>query len=110
MTIDVIQLAKEAGIAPKPMILDGVEYEYQYVEFNDNIGGDEFGCIERFAALVAAAEREECSKVCDYKAAHCETKAQEAIENGEHDEVNVIRSTAWQIKVCGAAIRARKPA
>ena len=65
MTIDVIRLAKEAGIAPKPMILDGVEYEYQYVEFNDNIGGDEFGCIERFAALVAAAEREECAKVAD---------------------------------------------
>ena len=88
MTIDVIQLAKEAGIAPKPMILDGVEYEYQYVEFNDNIGGDEFGCIERFAALVAAAEREECAKVCD------ELDAQ------------VDKYPA----ACAAAIRARKPA
>ena len=95
MTIDVIRLAKEAGIAPKPMILDGVEYEYQYVEFNDNIGGDEFGCIERFAALVAAAEREECAKACD-----------------ELAEINRRASTdsMWQQGECAAAIRARKPA
>ena len=61
MTIDVIRLAKEAGITQKPMTIDGVEYEYRHAEFNDNIGGDEFGCIERFAALVM----EECAKVCE---------------------------------------------
>ena len=53
------------------------------------------------------AEREACAKVCDDKAMHCEAKAQEAIEAGEHDEVSAIRSTAWQISVCAAAIRAR---
>ena len=58
---DVIRLAREAGIAPKPMTIDGVEYEYQHVEFNDNIGGDEFGCIERFTALMM----EQCAKVCE---------------------------------------------
>jgi hypothetical protein len=63
--------------------------------------------LKRFAELVAAAEREACAKVCVDKAMHCETKAQEAIEAGEHDEVSAIRSTAWQISVCAAAIRAR---
>lgn len=53
------------------------------------------------------AEREACAKVCDDKAMHCETKAQEAIEAGERDEVSAIRSTAWQISACAAAIRAR---
>jgi hypothetical protein len=88
---------------------------------------------ERFAALVAAhiretefkpdwnnynqgrkdgaeEEREACAKVCEDKATYCETKAQEAMENGEHDEVSAIRSTAWQISVCAAAIRAREQA
>lgn len=53
------------------------------------------------------AEREACAKVCDDKAMLCEAKAQEAIEAGERDEVSAIRSTAWQISVCAAAIRAR---
>ncbi len=53
------------------------------------------------------AEREACAKVCDDKAMRCETRAQEAIEAGEYDEVSAIRSTAWQISVCAAAIRAR---
>ena len=39
-----------------------------------------------------------------------EEAPQEAIEAGERDEVSAIRSTAWQISVCAAAIRARKPA
>ena len=56
---------------------------------------------------VRESEREACAKVCDDKAMYCEEKAQEAIEAGEHDEVNAIRSTAWQISVCAAAIRAR---
>jgi len=99
--------------------------------------------LERFAALVAAAEREKverweigsgftpgpenniedvlveleyqiredereaCAKVCSDRAMHCELEAQRAIENGEHDEVSAIRSTAWQISVCAADIRAR---
>ena len=72
---------------------------------------DSFTCwweeLERFAALVAAHEREACAKVCDDKSIHCEKKAQEAIEAGEHDEVSAIRSTAWQISLCAAAIRER---
>ena len=96
MTIDVIRLAREAGIAPKPMTIDGVEYEYQHVEFNDNIGGDEFGCIERFAALVAAEERNACAIACEVHAASV---------------INDGKQSAWAIAhECATAIRARKPA
>ena len=61
------------------------------------------------AAVKAAieAEREACAKVCDDQAARCEAAAQSAIEDGEHDEVSAIRSTAWKLSVCAAAIRAR---
>ena len=90
---DVIRMAREAGFASADFWPD----DFQGL----------FGCVERFAALVAAAERKACAKVCEDKAMHCETKAQEAIDAGEHDEVSAVRSTAWQISVCAAAIRAR---
>ena len=73
----------------------------------DRIADEAKHIIKRAEARGAAAEREACAKVCEDKAMHCETKAQEAIEAGEHDEVSAIRSTAWQISVCAAAIRAR---
>lgn len=63
--------------------------------------------LERFAALVASAEREACAQVCSDKALRCEAEAQRAIDNGEHDEVSAIRSAAWQISTCAAAIRKR---
>ena len=51
---DIIKLAREAGFDPHDM-------------------SDDFTCnlidIERFAALVAAAEREACARVCDELAA-----------------------------------------
>ncbi len=53
---DIIRMAQECDlIGPRPH-LDGF-----YVE-----------CVERFAALVAAAEREACAKVCDVLAVHPE--------------------------------------
>ena len=61
------------------------------------------GDIEFFAHLVAAAEREECARVCDDEALRCEA----AVQRAEPDEVSAIRSTAWKISVCAAAIRAR---
>jgi hypothetical protein len=47
---DVIRMAREAGFA-----IDGDWYGVQ----------GEIATIERFANLVAAAEREECAKVCE---------------------------------------------
>ena len=70
MTKDQItRLAKEAGI--RDCTCDG-----------------DFGCIERFAALVAAHEREECAKLCEeqyeyYGHDHIFAKAIRA--RGKHD-------------------------
>ncbi len=54
---DIIKLARKAGFDPHDM-------------------SDDFTCnledIERFASLVAAAEREACAKVCDVLAVHPE--------------------------------------
>jgi hypothetical protein len=48
---EIIELAREAGF---------VSAEYWPDDFRPL-----FGCVERFAALVATAEREECAKVCE---------------------------------------------
>lgn len=53
------------------------------------------------------AEREACAKVCEAEADSMEQGAQRAIENGEHDEVSAIRSTAWKLSVAANKIRAR---
>lgn len=68
---------------------------------------DDGRTVQRIQQEAAAAEREACAMVCSGRAMQCESEAQRAIENGEHDEVSAIRSTAWQISVCAAVIRAR---
>ena len=60
-----------------------------------------------FAAEIAEAEREACAKVCEEEAMRREKAAQACAENGEQDEIDGILSTAWQITVCAARIRAR---
>lgn len=50
---EVLRMAQEAGLCDA----DGFTPDDYY--------GLEGGALERFAALVAAAEREECAKVCD---------------------------------------------
>ena len=49
---DIIKMAREAGAIPIHK-----DYSQKALVGNEN--------IERFAALVAAAEREACAKVCD---------------------------------------------
>jgi hypothetical protein len=49
---DIIRMAREAGVS-KPWDQEPVEWK----------------TLERFAALVAVAEREACAKVCDERAA-----------------------------------------
>ena len=63
--------------------------------------------VVRFAAIVAAAEREACAAICDEEANKMEQGAQRAIEDGEHDEVSAIRSTAWKLSVAASRIRKR---
>lgn len=48
---DIIRMAREAG-----GLIDEVDWYFEYEN------------LERFAALVAAAEREACAKVCDVRA------------------------------------------
>lgn len=48
---DILRMAREAGFT---------ELEF----FGNKVGTNVTECLERFAALVAAAEREQCAKVC----------------------------------------------
>ena len=54
MQDEIIRMAREAGIG-------GISEHYGFVPFN-SFGAKE---LERFAALVAAHEREACAKVCE---------------------------------------------
>lgn len=51
---EIIQMAREAGIEEAYSL----QYDQVLVQFKN-------GSLERFAALVRAAEREACAKVCD---------------------------------------------
>lgn len=81
---DIIRMAEEAGFQTD---LQDVWITY------DGIWSEEF---ERFAALVAAAEREACAKVCE--------TAAKALEINREDIEPMPRTVAIQ---CAAAIRAR---
>jgi len=71
---DIIKMAKEAGWTIGPATLNG---------------------LERFAALVAAREREACAKICDEK-----VDSEYATGKVDHNEM------AWT-QACLIAIRAR---
>ena len=72
---DIIRMAKDSGLV----------YGYPFTWAN----------LEAFAALVAAAEREACAKVCDEKVA-----AEYATGKVDHNEMG------WT-QACAIAIRAR---
>ena len=75
---DIIRMAREAGLP----------YIYQTGEVAN------LGLVERFASLVAAAEREACAKVC-------ESKMPNPVQNWADSQiVNALRD-------CAEAIRAR---
>ena len=77
---DIIRMAREADIEWD--LIDDDEGQIWYISANG---------LQRFAALVAAAEREACAKVCDVEAEFCGS-------NGRKDAVGTL---------CAAAIRAR---
>ena len=74
---DIIRMAREAGFSDttNPFVAWGASWEQ----------------VERFAALVAAAEREACAKVCD------------AVQKKNEDD----GAWMWEARNCAAAIRAR---
>ena len=93
---DIMNIAKRLGAPVLDLKLFGSDDLSVSVEW-----------LVRFADAIAEAEREECAKVCEEEAMRREKAAQACAENGEQDEVDGILSTAWQITVCAARIRAR---
>jgi hypothetical protein len=100
----IIKLAREAGLNMYPDWLDGALPD----------------SVERFAALVAAHEREECAKVCESKRdlkeeVNAAIRVANALENGDDDDM--IRALRHESNVrlynagidnCAASIRSRK--
>ena len=80
---EVTQLAKEVGAEISAYI------NYHYDEAVVVFYKDQ---LERFAALVAAAEREACAKACEWEAAKLEQWPQRDV---------------LTVRACAAAIRAR---
>ena len=72
----------------------------------DNATDEAVDRFTSFAALVAAKERGMCAQVCTNKAMRMEQEAQAA---DCEDDSTSLRSSAWLISVCAAAIRARAP-
>ena len=73
---DVIRLAREAGFNVKHLYGEDevCEQEYEYWRENPDIGQDVIThTVERFAALVAAAEREACALVAESYEPTCES-------------------------------------
>ena len=68
MNEKIAEIAKKAGITFKPMMIDGEEYSYQHVHFNDYTKGveDEAGCIKLFAELIV----QECASMARVYCAH----------------------------------------
>ncbi len=87
---DIIKLAREAGCIPR-----------RHPEYDNDI--QVFATpdvLERFAALVATAEREECAKICE----EVESRAEELWDKFAYPEDQGMASGARQ---CATAIRAR---
>jgi phosphoserine phosphatase len=81
---DIIKLAREAGLAPIYSACDEPDVSYAYEDWDEE--------LEKFAALVAAAEREACAKVCE--------------------DLDLSQDSTWQAATldCAVAIRARAQA
>ena len=80
---EIMKMARDAG-APDPMVFIGV--------------------YERFAALVAAAEREACAKVCNEQATRSEASMEKSKTSKARDVYSAAGQTAhWMAE----AIRAR---
>ena len=80
---DIMKMARDAGV-PDPMVF--------------------IGAYERFATLVAAAEREACAKVCDEQATRSEDRMEKSKTSKARDVYSAAGQTAhWMAE----AIRAR---
>ena len=83
---DIIRMAREAGFRDTTSLIVALSVSWEQVE--------------QFAALVAAAEREACAKVCE----EVESRAEELWDKFAYPEDQGMASGARQ---CATAIRAR---
>lgn len=90
MRDDILRMAREAGFVLYDM------HDVDGQDLGESVEADDHGALERFAALVAAAEREACAKECDDLA---------RLHRDDNPD-----SAAWEWGECAAAIRARKDA
>ena len=89
---DIIRMAREAGLAPIYSACDVPNVSCAYEDWDEE--------IERFAFLVAAAEREACAKVCQ------EISKEYGLREG--GRLTVLRTDAESgANDCAAVIRAR---
>lgn len=88
---DIVRMAREAG-----MVTTLAQMGAASLVYTDGCDGVALGELERFAALVAAHERELCAKVCEGRIG------------------GAVQSNAWwsgfkeAMRQCAAAIRARR--
>lgn len=66
-TDDILRMAREAGFQDRDGTIRTMHSSGAWVGINEE--------LERFSALVAAAEREECAKVCDERGAYFSAEA-----------------------------------
>jgi len=85
-----------------------------YIQVADELWDGQDWCVggiddplRRFAALVAAAEREACVNILAGKITRHEQFAKEYALRGEYNGVDAILSTMWKLSECADAIRAR---
>jgi hypothetical protein len=77
---DIIQMAQEAGLHRQQhnLMSNPVQHRFSYDGYEEN--------LERFAALVASAEREACAKVCEDSVEYAgDTLAKAIRARGSHD-------------------------
>lgn len=67
-TDDILRMAREAGLSLSRLDDDYCTSAGLEIGTICRINDVGFSELERFAALVAAAEREACAKVCEYRA------------------------------------------
>lgn len=67
---EIIRMALDCGATQNPA------YDYDEVKMSPE-------ALERFANMVAAAEREACAKVCDYYATAIDLRGNEYIRSGD---------------------------
>ena len=85
---DIIRMARKANLHERTKVVGG------YIVNIPNLEN-----LERFANLVAAAEREACAKVCEDRSA--------ALEKSDNEISTVEFIEASEARRCAAAIRAR---